>query len=363
MTKKSFSVDFFAKKDEDGKLKDVILAIADRWAEGHYFDDYQLWTDTKTLEMWAELGNESGRVVATVDHSDKVGAKIGWFSNFRVQGSVLLADLELRPVAFTRATNFIGDYIMNVIDSEDTEFVQVSVETEIVIDDSEFDEEKKRVYMRPSSLTAASFVFEGALTEKLFAAIRENEGEYQMEEDKKEEVTDEVVAEVDEEVTDEVTEEVTDEVVAEVDEETTDEVTDEVVAEEEEVEEETTDEESDEKDEDESEMEEDTSDDDDDDEEELQEEGPDIVAEISEVKGMLQSILDLLAPKESEEMSQKKSEEKMTSEKPKVFFLNDIEDTDPKNVDPKNISDEELRKNWRKYWSNPELKERIISMK
>lgn len=213
---KKFSID----KDDNRLLRGVILASVGP-AIGHYHKylgrKYQEVADAKSLEIFKDLINRSPKNLAvSLDHDDSVSSNVASIlpGSATVEGDNLVADIRLDSVAFTRATNWIGEYIQTQA-KENPDYINLSFEFSIKNEDQEYDDTEGIVYVRPANLSGASFVKEGALTDALFAysKIKENNMESKVEDKEKvEEVkAEELPASEVEEVKDEEVEEVKEE--------------------------------------------------------------------------------------------------------------------------------------------------------
>lgn len=156
------------KADVDGTvLKDVLISQVGPLC-GHFHEGNQVLADMQTLKVWEGILN-SKPVMFRKNHTEN--DVMGTFGKFvigsaKIIGEQLLASVELLPVAFTRATGWIGEYVQSMAASA-PEFVNLSIES-----DCEVEPVKAGVVIRPVDLPAVALVTSGASTDSLFAGHR-----------------------------------------------------------------------------------------------------------------------------------------------------------------------------------------------
>ena len=140
---------------------------------GQLNDDRPWHIDAETLEQVVEFGNKRNKgLKARFTHpnmsDDGMGKMLGKWTNFRIDGDVVRADLKISPRADESPVGEIGSYVLGLAEDE-PEYFGVSIVSELddsmYEDDSElYDEETGTTAFRLSALYAADVVDEPAAT-------------------------------------------------------------------------------------------------------------------------------------------------------------------------------------------------------
>lgn len=148
--------------DERERLLNGATIISVGPAKGHVYNGLPVYADEKSLQMVSELINaNNGKAYVNIDHSDKVGSKIGRILQAAVSGGVVVATMKFLDVAFTDALNHIGGYIFSVA-KDDSDLIGCSLEME-----TDYEVIEDKAFLRPVAVNGVSIVNDPAFITKL----------------------------------------------------------------------------------------------------------------------------------------------------------------------------------------------------